>query len=152
MKRPSRILSLSLLSLATMISPLAGQDADKPQPVTSSDPEIAVDHLDLLLEPLTQAELGVEAEGWRDLVKASVQELSAASIASRKVSEEKAEGQRDAGAADAEKERHRREAGRSCRTRRPPCSSASTPCSRAYEKKGGDADRVPHLRHRGVRA
>ncbi len=51
---------------------------DKPaaEPVTAGDPDISIDHLKLRVKPLTRAELAVEAEAWRDLLKAKVQEIS----------------------------------------------------------------------------
>ena len=55
---------------------------------TSGNPEIPVDHLELLLEPLTQAELLVEAEEWRDLVKGKVRQVSIMDIAIRKKGDE----------------------------------------------------------------
>jgi small conductance mechanosensitive channel len=59
----------------------ADGEAEKPSPVTTSDPEIPVDHLTLLVKPLTQEELKVEADGWRDLVRAKTQEMGQQRIA-----------------------------------------------------------------------
>ena len=77
-----------LMLLAVMTIPLAAQDAapaeaEKAQPITTADPSVEPAHLALLLSPLTRSELGVEAEGWRDLVKETVQKFSEATIASR---------------------------------------------------------------------
>jgi small conductance mechanosensitive channel len=77
-----------LMFLAVMTIPLAAQDAapaeaEKAQSATTTDPSVEPAHLALLLSPLTRSELGVEAEGWRDLVKETVQKLSEATIASR---------------------------------------------------------------------
>lgn len=44
--------------------------------VTVGDPTIPVDHLELLLRPLTKEELAVEAAAWIGLVKGKVQEIS----------------------------------------------------------------------------
>ncbi|MCP4248143.1 MAG: mechanosensitive ion channel [bacterium] len=52
-------------------------------PVTTADPQIQIENLKSLLLPLTQAELVIEANGWRDLVKQKVTEISQAEIASR---------------------------------------------------------------------
>ena len=49
---------------------------EKPSPVTNSDEVIPVEHLELLVKPLTQEELVTEADGWRDLLKAHVQEIA----------------------------------------------------------------------------
>jgi hypothetical protein len=67
--------------------------------ITTSDPEIPVGHLDLLLDPLTRNELLVEAKGWRDLVKAKVQEISAEEIATRDKTREIDEAQAEPSAA-----------------------------------------------------
>ena len=50
---------------------------------TTSDPHIALDHLELLLTPLTKSELEVEASAWRDLVKQKGTEISQKEILSR---------------------------------------------------------------------
>ncbi len=57
------------------------ETATSPSPSTTSDPEIPTDHLSLLVRPLTKEELVVEADGWRDLVKAKVQQIADQQIA-----------------------------------------------------------------------
>ena len=62
----------------------AAQEAEakeQAQPVTTSDAEIPLDHLDLLVKPLTQEELAIEATAWRDLLKAKIQEMSDLQVA-----------------------------------------------------------------------
>jgi small conductance mechanosensitive channel len=63
--------------------PAAGeQTATEPgDPVTTGDPNIPVDELNLRLRPLTQAEVKVEVDGWLKLLQQKVQEISAAEIA-----------------------------------------------------------------------
>jgi small conductance mechanosensitive channel len=90
---------IAICAACSLSLPLAAQEApeapsDKPQPATTADPQVQAETLEIMLEPLTQAELGVEAEGWRDLVKACVKELSDARIASRQAAA-KAEGAAD---------------------------------------------------------
>jgi small conductance mechanosensitive channel len=58
------------------------------QPVTTANPAIALDHLDLLLTPLTKDDLATEANAWRDLVKAKVSAISRSEIATRNKNEE----------------------------------------------------------------
>lgn len=53
-------------------SPPAEKDAVA---ITTADPDILPGHLELIVKPLTQDELLVEANGWRDLVKESVQDI-----------------------------------------------------------------------------
>lgn len=45
-------------------------------PGTVSDPEIPVEHLELLVKPLTVDELIVEAEGWLSILRDKVREIS----------------------------------------------------------------------------
>jgi small conductance mechanosensitive channel len=85
---PFRLSRFSISFLAALALPLIaaqqqapGAETEKPHAVTTADPTIPVEDLKLLLEPLTQSELGVEATGWRDLVHDSVKALSDARIA-----------------------------------------------------------------------
>jgi len=66
-------LILILFTLWTMISfPVMAEDADgKLLPLTSTDPKIPLDELDIMIAPLTVMELKAEADGWLELVKAS---------------------------------------------------------------------------------
>ena len=56
--------------------------------VTAQDPQIPTDELTLLLKPLTQDELVVEAGAWMALLKAKVHEISDAEIAAKYKSKE----------------------------------------------------------------
>lgn len=69
-----------------------------PEAVTTSDPDIPVDHLKLRVQPLTVGELEVEAVGWRDLVKAKVQELVDAQLTSRRADDQEADNAAEAAA------------------------------------------------------
>ena len=51
-------------------------DVEQLKPVTAADPRIPADYLELLVKPLTKEELVVEADAWRDLVKAKVQQVA----------------------------------------------------------------------------
>jgi small conductance mechanosensitive channel len=51
---------------------------------TVTNSRVSIDHLGLLLDPLTKDELLIEAKAWRDLVKVKVREVSLAEIAERK--------------------------------------------------------------------
>ena len=77
-----------LLVFLLLVPGLAGfcYSADKeetPEPVTTANPEIPVDELDLLLRPLTRAELEVEATGWLALLQAKIAEISEAEIGAK---------------------------------------------------------------------
>lgn len=54
--------------------------APAPEPVTTKDPQISLDELEILLAPMTKDELGVEAKGWFDLVRAKEREISVAEL------------------------------------------------------------------------
>ena len=58
-------------------------DATKPAPVatTTVDPGIALDDLEIMLEPMTRAEVETEAKGWFALLRAKVSEISVAELA-----------------------------------------------------------------------
>ncbi len=81
--------------VATPQAPLPGNAAASeapkpPAPVaqTIADPEVDIDDLKLLIEPLTKAELEVEASGWFGLVRSKVKEISEAELAVRKKNRE----------------------------------------------------------------
>ena len=57
-------------------------DAKKPQamPLTTKNPNIAIEELDYRLEPLTKDDLSVEANGWLQVLKSHVGKVSAVQI------------------------------------------------------------------------
>ena len=67
---------LPLICLVTLALPTALADDAAPQATTVANAEIPVDELGLLLKPLTKDELVVEADGWLELLKAKVAEIS----------------------------------------------------------------------------
>ena len=116
MKIPLLYLSILAAVFVAILSPAIAQDGgagaaappekapSAPAAVTTSDPSVPSDYLALLLDPLTRDELLVEATAWRDLLRAKVQEISDAEIATRrkneeiaKAAEEKAEAARNEG-------------------------------------------------------
>ncbi len=50
--------------------------AEDPRPVTTAAPTIPVEHLELLVKPLTKEELVVESDGWRDLLRNNIQQIA----------------------------------------------------------------------------
>ena len=62
--------------------------AKEAEPVTTKDPQIALDDLDLLLEPMTAEEIGTEAKGWFALVQAKAREISVAELDVRRKNRE----------------------------------------------------------------
>ncbi|MBN1931272.1 MAG: mechanosensitive ion channel [Desulfobacterales bacterium] len=73
---------LSLIVLFFAVSAVFCQELP-PSPVTAGDPNIPMENLDLILKPLTREELIVEADGWRDLLKKKVSEISMEQIRSK---------------------------------------------------------------------
>lgn len=74
-----------LLSLAMSLALAAvGLAAEPPKPTTVSDPKVAVADLELMVKPLTKAQLVVEADAWQALLQSKVAEISAAEIAANK--------------------------------------------------------------------
>jgi small conductance mechanosensitive channel len=51
-----------------------------PGPVTTKDPEVALDDLELLLAPLTKDEVETEAKGWFDLLRAKERDITLAEL------------------------------------------------------------------------
>jgi len=81
----SRLLFVLMFFVAAS---LPAEDAAGGNPVTTGDPQIEIDYLDLLVDPLTRDELEIEVIGWRDLVKAKVLQISLAEIANREKNKE----------------------------------------------------------------
>ena len=46
-----------------------------PDDVTASEPEISVDHLQIVLRPLTKEELEIEVQAWLDLLRSQIREV-----------------------------------------------------------------------------
>lgn len=53
----------------------------EPSPTTTADPGVALDDLEIMLEPLTRAEVETEAKAWFALLRAKVSEISLAELA-----------------------------------------------------------------------
>ena len=77
---------------------------ESPSPLTTADPAIDVVHLDLLVDPLTLGELQIEADAWRDLVKAKATTIAEQDISMRAKSEEIAEVDAQSGGEGQKKE------------------------------------------------
>jgi small conductance mechanosensitive channel len=95
------IVGLSFVLSAGLVSPAAAEDAAPPaadaapkaaakeaEPVTTKDPQIALDDLELLLEPMTADEIATEAKGWFALVQAKEREISVAELDVRRKNRE----------------------------------------------------------------
>ena len=101
MPAPLRSKSVLIAGLSIMLAvaaPSAIAFADDPapaaaaakdaEPVTTKDPQIALDDLELLLAPMTKEEIETEAKGWFALVRAKGREISAAELDVRRKNRE----------------------------------------------------------------
>jgi hypothetical protein len=58
------------------------------EPTTTKDPQIALDDLELLLEPMTTEETETEAKGWYSLLRAKEREITVAELDARRKNRE----------------------------------------------------------------
>ncbi len=80
--------ALILVFLAGTAAALAAESGDAAADlVTTADPQIAVDSLELRAKPLTRKELDDEAKGWLLLLKSKVAEISEAEISVKEKAE-----------------------------------------------------------------
>ncbi len=73
-----RFALVAIASLLAAKSLLVAQDEtepDPPQAITVSEAEIPVDHLQVILRPLTKDELEIELRGWLDRLSAKIREV-----------------------------------------------------------------------------
>ena len=95
------IVGLSFVLTAGLMSSALAEDAAAPaadpapkvsakeaEPVTTKDPQIPLDDLELLLEPMTAEEIATEAKGWFALVQAKGREISVAELDVRRKNRE----------------------------------------------------------------
>jgi small conductance mechanosensitive channel len=105
-KRLIRFIAIAWLSAALSGGPSAsraGDDAAAPaaaasdakavaakeaEPTTTKDPQIALDDLELLLEPMTKDETETEAKGWYALLRAKEREITVAELDVRRKNRE----------------------------------------------------------------
>ncbi len=73
--------------------------AKEAEPVTTKDPQIALDDLELLLEPMTKDETETEAKGWYALLRAKEREITVAELDVRRKNREIAQLEKQKAAA-----------------------------------------------------
>ena len=66
----------------------AKASAKDAEPVTTKDPQIALDDLELLLAPMTKEETETEAKGWYSLLRAKEREITVAELDVRRKNRE----------------------------------------------------------------
>jgi len=69
-------------------APAAEAKKDAPTALTTTDPNVDLGDLKLMIEPLSRAQLEAEAEGWTALLRAKVAEISSAELAVRRKNRE----------------------------------------------------------------
>jgi small conductance mechanosensitive channel len=104
-KRLIRLIAVAGLSFALSIGPHSASRADDAapaaataadakaavkdaEPTTTKDPQIALDDLELLLEPMTKEETETEANGWYSLLRAKEREITVAELDVRRKNRE----------------------------------------------------------------
>lgn len=148
-RRHLAICAAVLLSWAACPHLQAAEDAaPQPQPVTTADPEISPDHLKLMVKPLTRDELAVEAEGWRELLKAKVQEISDLQIGVKEKHEEVAEAKEEVAAAEEEVPADDGNAGEDQADEPPPGEDAQADAEAAAEEAAAEAEKVAQAKAR----
>ena len=85
LSKSRRIFLVFMMMWAIILAPLStvlAADAKKPQgvPVTTKNPNIAIEELNYRLEPLTKDDLSVEADGWQEVLKNHVGKVSKVQI------------------------------------------------------------------------
>ncbi len=106
------VLGLSFVLSAGVMASAWAEDAAAPpaadttkaaakaaEPVTTKDPEIALDDLELLLEPMTADEIATEVKGWFALLQAKEREISVAELDVRRKNREIAQLEKQKAAA-----------------------------------------------------
>lgn len=71
---PTMMLAVALVCMPLLAA--AQEEKPAPEPVTTADPDIDVTALQFGLEPLTQEELVVEADGWTRILQAHLQRMA----------------------------------------------------------------------------
>ncbi len=105
-KRLIRFIAIAWLSAALSVGPSASRAGDdtaalaaaasdakavaakEAEPTTTKDPQIALDDLELLLEPMTKDETETEAKGWYALLRAKEREITVAELDVRRKNRE----------------------------------------------------------------
>ena len=73
-----RLAVIAVVGLLLVQSPVIAQERSEPDSqhaTTASDAEIPVDHLHVILRPLTKKELEIELGGWLKLLRAKIREV-----------------------------------------------------------------------------
>jgi len=88
-----RIGGMAFILALTAAPPICAADspapaAAKPAALTTADPDIEIEDLKLLVEPLTKAQLDVEAEAWFVLLRNKATQISDAELAVRRKNRE----------------------------------------------------------------
>ena len=78
LQRPAPRTPPPLAVAASDAAPKAAAKDD--EPTTTKDPQIALDDLELLLEPMTKEETETEAKGWYSLLRAKEREITVAEL------------------------------------------------------------------------
>lgn len=65
----------------------ASAETPKPAPLTTADPQVPLDNLKVMVKPLTQDELAIEADAWFELLKSKARQIAVVKLSVKKTSE-----------------------------------------------------------------
>ena len=86
MSRSTKSLFIALLALGLIAAnPATAKDAT-PAAITTADPTIPMDELDIIAAPMTVDELKAEADGWKALVKQAAEKVAEAKLRIKRAS------------------------------------------------------------------
>ena len=88
------ILILSMLLAINSIPIFAKETGEKQVPLASTDPQISLDVLDIMMAPLTVEELKTEADSWLELIKASAHKVADAKLRIKSLSQKQEEAEK----------------------------------------------------------
>ncbi len=120
------------------------QSTTNPKPVTTADPAIPLDYLDLRLDPLTRDEVEVEMFAWRDLVKGVATQIAEEEIQTREQNAAIAgKAGQEGNIADVKAEKQRLLTDLTAlREKNSALLERLDVVIRAFEEKGGDAEEI----------
>jgi len=87
------ILILSMLLAINAIPIFAQETGERQVPLASTDPQISLDELDIIMAPLTVEELKTEGDGWLKLIKASAHKVADAKLRIKSLTQKQEEAE-----------------------------------------------------------
>jgi len=89
----SFILILSMLLAVNSTLIFAKETSERQAALASTDPQISLDVLDIMMAPLTVEELKAEADGWLEIIKASAHKVAGAKLRIKSLDQQKVDAE-----------------------------------------------------------